>query len=89
MVEIWDTIQKIFNVVMALGQKIWAFFTTPLYATIREIDLPWWLDWFERGVNWLCGPSGLIPNATFLSFLPYVIGLILIVKIIMLFVGRG
>lgn len=87
--SLWDILQKLLNLVINIGNKLWWFFSTPFYDIVQEWNLPWWLDWFDRAIKWLSGPDGIIPDATFLSFLPFIIGLILVIRLILLFVGRG
>ena len=82
MANIWNFIQNVFNVVINVGQTIWELLTTPIINYINSWNLPGWLDnsigevfrWVFRG------------DITLLTLLPVFIGILLIVRIIMLFV---
>lgn len=81
--NLWSFILEVFNVVVSVGATIWEVITTPVIQYIDRWQLPWWLDdIIATPIKWIFGENG-----TILSFLPVVIGVLIIVRIVLLFKG--
>lgn len=81
--NLWSFILEVFNVVVSVGATIWEVITTPVIQYIDKWQLPWWLDdIIGTPIKWIFGENG-----TILSFLPVVIGVLIIVRIVLLFKG--
>lgn len=81
--NIWSFILELFNVVISVGNTIWEVITTPVIQYIERWQLPWWLNAIiGTPIKWIFGENG-----TILSFLPVVIGVLIIVRIVLLFKG--
>lgn len=82
--NLWTFTLELFNVVVSVGATIWEILTTPVIQYIDRWEIPGWLDLIIREpIKWIFGTNG-----TILSFLPLVIGVLIIVRIVFLFRGR-
>ena len=82
--NLWTFTLELFNVVVSIGATIWEILTTPVIQYVNRWEIPGWLELIIREpVKWIFGTNG-----TILSFLPLVIGILIIVRVVFLFRGR-
>lgn len=87
--NLWSFLQNLLNIIINLGSKLWTFLTTPIMDLFRVEELPNILSWFGSGISWLFGDNGIYPNANILALLPMIIILALVIRLLMLILGRG
>lgn len=79
--SIFDFMLEVFNVILSIGNTIWEILTTPVMQYVSQWQLPDFLDFIiGTPLKFIFGENG-----TILSFLPVIFGILVIIRIVLLF----
>lgn len=81
MASIYDFILEVFNVILSVGSTIWELLTTPVMQYVSRWQLPTFLNFIVAPLKFIFGENG-----TILSFLPVVFGVLIVVRIVLIFI---